>query len=476
MKKRWLPFLLCLLLAAGLILVGLFLSKKNRASGVEVFLPSAQSPSANDVTEDGSLSQSVSDNGSLKVPSVIKTDGLGYQVNDKKKAYFEKGEEGTCFQVVDAHTRETVFTGQIDRKSTGDFSGVTAPGIYYIEAAHVGRSGQFVILEDKYRDMADSLYQEFFSYAQAKGTDTADRLQILSWILRYADTYTDTSEYSFLADDIRGRTDGGYLSGCMEIADNLINETEGAATEELSLYSVVMASLSQKIQAYDREKSNTYLKEAVGAYANVVQRKNELTDEAWIFYAAAQLYKTTGQPAYRVVAEQYLKAAKEEERFIKDDPQDKQRADEAFVFGLVTYLQTTDKVDVDLCEKGMKMLIRQAEVYVEMTEADFYDGFGGDAASCLITDRLYVIAIVEHVIVSQEYNNILKAAIHNLGGCNRDGQIYLSEHGIIRTDYDEPGSDAVNAAAYYYLLGQICESDYKENESIRSEAMESEEP
>ena len=135
MKKRWLPFLLCLLLAAGLILVGLFLSKKNRASGVEVFLPSAQSPSANDVTEDGSLSQSVSDNGSLKVPSVIKTDGLGYQVNDKKKAYFEKGEEGTCFQVVDAHTRKTVFTGQVDRKSTGDFSGVTAPGIYYIEAA-----------------------------------------------------------------------------------------------------------------------------------------------------------------------------------------------------------------------------------------------------------------------------------------------------------------------------------------------------
>ena len=91
MKKRWLPFLLCLLLAAGLILVGLFLSKKNRASGVEVFLPSAQSPSANDVTEDGSLSQSVSDNDSLKVSSVIKTDGLGYQVNDKKKDYWKNG-------------------------------------------------------------------------------------------------------------------------------------------------------------------------------------------------------------------------------------------------------------------------------------------------------------------------------------------------------------------------------------------------
>lgn len=79
------------------------------------------------------------------------------------------------------------------------------------------------------------------------------------------------------------------MSGCMEIADDLINETEGAATEELSLYSVVMASLSQKIQAYDRERSNTYLKEAVGAYANVVQRKNELTDEAWIFLCGSAI-------------------------------------------------------------------------------------------------------------------------------------------------------------------------------------------
>ena len=176
------------------------------------------------------------------------------------------------------------------------------------------------------------------------------------------------------------------------------------------------------------------------------------------------------------MVEQNLKAASEKDWFVKDDPEEKQQADEAFVFGLVAYLQTTAKVDVDLWENGMKMLMRQAEAYGEMTEDDFYNGFGNDVTSRLITDRLYVIAIVEHVIVSQEYNNILKAAIHNLGGCNKDGQIYLSEQGIIRTDWDEPGSDAVNAAAYYYLLGQICESDYKEKESIRSETMESEEP
>ena len=77
MKKRWLPFFLCLLLVAGLILVGLFLSRKNRASGVEVFVPTAQSPSANDITEDRSLSQLVSDNSMIKVSAVIKTDGLG---------------------------------------------------------------------------------------------------------------------------------------------------------------------------------------------------------------------------------------------------------------------------------------------------------------------------------------------------------------------------------------------------------------
>ena len=170
-----------------------------------------------------------------------------------------------------------------------------------------------------------------------------------------------------------------------------------------------------------------------------------------------------------------MKNNSERELFLTNASAKELRADEAYVHGLVSYLRTTNPVDMDLCEKGMKHLMRSAEQFDGMLQGGNYDNVRDDCSSRILTDRLFVIAIVEHVIVSQEYNRILKNAIHNLGGCNSEGKVYLSDDGIIHEGVDEAKSDAFNASAYFYLLGQITESDYKEKESIKSEALESEE-
>lgn len=419
--------------------------------------------------------------------SVIKIDLLGYQTNDIKKAYFDKGNSGDVFEVVNVKSKETVFTGKIDSKKTGDFSQLTECGTYYIEAPFVGRSGQFCIVEDKYDSLSVELYQKSLAYANNDQSDFEKRVQILLWILRYADVYTDDEPYSVFALEKNADKKPEYLKECEKAAGGLIIQAEQYASDEVvksdddydldtvAFYSCLMAMLYDKMQAYDTTLANTYLNEAVRYYSFIEQRKDALFDESFLFCAAAGLYRYTGQNKYRIIVKEYLENNPERELFLANDSTKELQADEAYVQGLVSYLRTTNSVDMDLCEKGMKHLMRTAEKFDESIQSENYDGIGDDCSSRILTDRLFVIAIVEHVIVSQEYNRILKNAIHNLGGCNSEGKVYLSDDGIIHEGVDEAQSDALNASAYFYLLGQIAESDYKEKESIKSEALESEE-
>ena len=438
---------------------------------------------------DDSTNENISDgiNNNIHDISVIKVDLFGYQTNDMKKAYFNRGNVGDVFEVVNVKTKETVLTGKIDSKKTADFSQLTECGTYYIEAPYIGRSEQFCIIENKYASLSVELYQQSLAYANNNQSDFEKRVEILSWILRYADVYTEDEPYSVFSAEENTDKKPDYLKECEKAADGLMNQAEQYVSDKaiesnvdydldvLAGYSCLMAMLFDKMQVYDATLANTYLNEAVRSYHLVEQGKDELTDEALLFYAATGLYRYTGQSGYQITAEEYLKNNPERELFLTNASAKELRADEAYVHGLVSYLRTTNPVDMDLCEKGMKYLMRSAEQFDEMLQGGNNDSVRDDCSSRILTDRLFVIAIVEHVIVSQEYNRILKNAIHNLGGCNSEGKVYLSDDGIIHEGVDEAKSDAFNASAYFYLLGQITESDYKEKESIKSEALESEE-
>ena len=88
---------------------------------------------------DDSTNENISDgiNNNIHDISVIKVDLFGYQTNDMKKAYFNRGNVGDVFEVVNVKTKETVLTGKIDSKKTADFSQLTECGTYYIEVPYV---------------------------------------------------------------------------------------------------------------------------------------------------------------------------------------------------------------------------------------------------------------------------------------------------------------------------------------------------
>lgn len=411
----------------------------------------------------------------------IQIDLSGYQVNDEKTAFFDKGSPQDAFLVVNADTKETVYRGFIDQKRRGDFSQVKKCGTYYIEASHIGRSYSFEITKDKYKKMSVALYEKVLAYANKDTNDFEHRVQILAWILRYAGMYPETKPYSVFYSGQAETETPQYLKDCSRLADDLADKAAGLredgdiSTDTLAVYSAAMSMMYDRLLPYDSSHAGMYLNEAVTAYDIIDDNMEDLSDEAFLFYASAELYQSTGQSKYQRIAEDFLENTEERKLFVANSSREQLYADEAYVYGMVAYLNTTNIVHLDLCDKSMKCLMRAAETFDTEIQSNHYDCVSSDERSRLLTDRLYVISVVEHVIVSQEYNNILKNAIHYLGGCNDQKLSLLTEEGVYHAELDDKGSDAVNGSAYFYLLGQICESDYKEKESIRSEAMESEE-
>lgn len=95
----------------------------------------------------------------------IKINQTGYLPNSQKKIVFPY-DQGDYFQVINVDTQEVVYTAPIVGKNSnestkettfyGDFSEVTAPGKYRIQAQIAGTSHDFTIQEDLYHNVLDS--------------------------------------------------------------------------------------------------------------------------------------------------------------------------------------------------------------------------------------------------------------------------------------------------------------------------------
>ncbi|MDE6005289.1 MAG: glycoside hydrolase family 9 protein, partial [Oscillospiraceae bacterium] len=112
----------------------------------------------------------------------ILTNQVGYQNNSKKTAVFRDVTNETEFSVVNADTKQVVYTGklseQINNTSadeidyTGDFSEVTESGNYYIQCGNLDDSYVFSISENIYDDILNDSVRML--YLQRCGTEVND--------------------------------------------------------------------------------------------------------------------------------------------------------------------------------------------------------------------------------------------------------------------------------------------------------------
>lgn len=111
----------------------------------------------------------------------ININQVGYRPDAKKTAVFRKTEGGS-FSVVNADTKEVVYTGEMsgpienasaeETNYIGDFSSVTAPGKYIIQSEGLDDSYAFEIGENVYNNLLDDSVRML--YLQRCGTEVKD--------------------------------------------------------------------------------------------------------------------------------------------------------------------------------------------------------------------------------------------------------------------------------------------------------------
>lgn len=109
----------------------------------------------------------------LPTPVAVKANQIGYLPDDMKVLVTKYDPEITEFQILDAATKEVVYTGNLSEEFSnsksgdgaqvyGDFSDFTTPGTYILNVEGIGESYEFTIAEgiydDLYRDVVRMLY------------------------------------------------------------------------------------------------------------------------------------------------------------------------------------------------------------------------------------------------------------------------------------------------------------------------------
>lgn len=392
----------------------------------------------------------------------------GYGPKEQKQVYVLWEEDEATFYVVNADTKETVYigtirsissaSGQDDNLGRGDFSRVQEEGNYYIEVPSLGRSYTFQIKEDYLEDLHDDLLSVIEQEAEEQQDTFLFRVQTLSWMLRYQEYYGEEEEVIVPANIPE------LLVSAQELGNALIEEKKELAetmeTADMAFYCASMAQLYDAIKLYDIRTANGYLREAETAYTQLDRKKNEADfDAAWQFYAAASLYKATGYARYHNVVKVFLQQRGERELFAAGVSEEQILSDEAYIYGVVAYMTTVKSVDVNLCSALMEELIGSVRVIAEDYSSNDYSCVSSDLRGRILTGRLYMISVAEHVIVSREYVRILEAGIHYIDGGNETGESFVSEAGVLNPGKDQEGSGVALSGAYLFIMKEVMESD-----------------
>lgn len=427
----------------------------------------------------------------VSIPGIL-VNQQGYMIGSTKAAVFIGEDIPEVFYVINTQTGETSYTGSVEDRgyneesqeynSYGDFTDLTEPGTYYIEAPILGRSYPFIISDTVYDDIFREACKQYYynrcgitltdEYAgegahnachtgkahlredtsvsvdvtggwhqDEKGQKdvvtaaTAMSVMLLSYEL-YNESFTDDvgipesgngipdilDEIKYEADwllKMQDQKTGAVYAGITVYPQNGDIYVEPAVTEAEKAFAMSLAKFSYVYQPYDTEYATVCLRAADRAWKHARLNASEEIDE-WTFAAAAELYRASGQNSYHMIVQTYLNA----QNF-------KEPGNEIVLLGCVTYIATKQRVDVSLCEKIMEMLMTRAESISENARKSVYLTAGGgnrDDNDRVLLEMLY-LTVVDHIISNHEYATVIENHLHYFLGRNEQAVSYLEDTG-----------------------------------------------
>ncbi len=368
-----------------------------------------------------------------QVPGIL-TDMSGYETQNRKVVMFHGKKLPEQFHVVDVHTGEVVFTADLTEKaystntdeynSYGDFSALQTPGEYYIQCELLGRSYSFVIRENLYEEVFSEAFLALSDAELRKETDAsllcnAAAAMLLSYELypqAYGDgIFSEPNEIPDVLDEV-----------ALMIAQlSKIQDTQtGKVGEITDSYAGVLAKFSYLYQNYDSTYATECLKAADLAWKYTASEQEERSREQH-FFAAAELYRATGQYKYHQEAKECASLILEQESF----------PDDYALYGAVTYLSTKRKVDVGICTELMQMIMSMAEDIINSSKASFYAGYGEKEDLQGILSRMMLLSVADFISTNQEYAVIIENQYHYVNGRNPWSENLLEDANLQHKGY-----------------------------------------
>jgi endoglucanase len=379
----------------------------------------------------------------------------GYSKSKEKVVIVRSEYLPEAFRVVDAVTGTMVYTGKLQERGFyneseeytgyGDFTEVVQAGTYYVECDVVGRSYPFEIEEGIERRIFDKCIGEMESRLQNITTDISRNPDNWKIIGEGRDSWMESLLHLLLTYEIYPQTDDrkdtGQLPSILEVVEEgikgllyLQDEETGGVQGHSYLYASILAKYSYLYQQYDSVLANEILNLADRAwrYAEKLRSQQEKReDEAYRMTAAAELYRATGRYNYRKVFLEYGRAMEQAVSDGNVNIRRNQRIDEETkgqTLAKITYISTTQRVDVELCNLFITQLMQEAEYIAaeldqNVLEANLQDPKDGDQLFWKIME----LSVVEYAITNHEYGLVLENQYQILCGRNSEAYEYWSE-------------------------------------------------
>lgn len=353
-------------------------------------------------------------------PNIL-VDSAGYRAEGSKRAAVKGKRLPDNFRLVDAVTKETVFTGQLEdvRYNTeqgiysayADFYEWEQEGSYYLECGYVGRSYTFLLEQGLYDRLFGEVCQELEAACRDQTVQFSDLNRMLLAYEWYAEAFED--------DDANGTAD--ILE---EVADWIVATDEMDVPEDnTAAYAAVLAKFSYLYQKYDRNFATDCLKRASVVFD---QSQSRLNQDAENFQALTELYRATGLYTYRKQIEGYKTYFQSHPDFTDVN---------GYLYGAMTYLNTRQKVDVELCTIFMNALMEQGETVSGAYEEMIHPVTAHNNGAQDLLGHAMELACANYIMNNHQYNRIMEEFLHYLRGRNAlSVDFYATDTGV-RSEY-----------------------------------------
>ena len=383
---------------------------------------------------------------------------IGYDVVSPKTVIVRGKKLPEEFHIVDAVTREVVFTGNLEKSeyaeetgeynSYGDFTAFEQEGAYYIECDIIGRSFEFEIKEGLYEELLEHALGLLHRQRElVTAADVVDICRGLSVLLLSYELYPQVyekneGEIPLLMTELKSYVEELLL--LQDTGSGAVVEGNVEYRTETIWVSAVLAKFSYSYQKYDSTYATVCLQAADRAW-RFMEQQGEETEPELRFFAAAELYRATGQSRYYNAANRLGWALSAD------------RNNRALIFGILTYSATKRSVDMELCQELMADIFLEAEQIAVEAQTDTYM-IGNSVNNAGLEDIFWdtlVLSTIDYIITNQEYATLIARHHNYLAGANETADCYIPDAGGERELLLGINTSRFNIASYIMLLSEM---------------------